>query len=151
MEEYTYGITRKGNHAIRTPSPVQGLTVGPGELTPVLGLASDCSTQSDCQGCLEDSIRVHRPGNWTGGEKRRSYPRVRGNDAASVTLASSSRPLPVTCLSLRGGECILHLYHCVARQLYCCWEEGFAEGGRGSTEDHGEQASHHHRPLYSTM
>ncbi len=83
----------KGNQAIRTPSPVQGLTVDPGELTPVLGLASDCSAQSDCRGCLEDSTRVHCPGNWTGGEKRRSYPRVRGNGAASVTPASSSRPL----------------------------------------------------------
>ncbi len=30
------------------------------------------------------------------GEKRCSYPRVRGNGAASVTLASCSRPLPVT-------------------------------------------------------
>ncbi len=79
----------EGNQAIRTPSPVQGLTGDPGELTPVLGLASDCS----CRGCLEDSTRVHRPGNWTGGEKRRSYPRVRGNGAASVTPASSSRPL----------------------------------------------------------
>ncbi len=69
------------------------LTGDPGELTPVLGLASDCSAQSDCRGCLEDSTRVHRPGNWTGGEKRRSYPRVRGNGAASVTPASSSRPL----------------------------------------------------------
>ncbi len=83
----------KGNQAIRTPSPVQGLTGDPGELTPLLGLASDCSAQSDCRGCLEDSTRVHRPGNWTGGEKRRSYPRVRGNGAASVTPASSSRPL----------------------------------------------------------
>ncbi len=83
----------EGNQAIRTPSPVQGLTGDPGELTPVLGLASDCSAQSDCRGCLEDSPRVHRPGNWTGGEKRCSYPRVRGNGAASVTPASSSRPL----------------------------------------------------------
>ncbi len=32
--------------------------------------------------------------NWE--RKRRSYPRVRGNGAASVTPASSSRPLPVT-------------------------------------------------------
>ncbi len=85
----------KGNQAIRAPSPVQGLTGDPGELTPVLGLASDCSAQSDCRECLEDSTRVHRPGNWTGGEKRR-IPRVRGNGAASMTLASSSRPLPVT-------------------------------------------------------
>ncbi len=64
----------KGNQAIRTPSPVQGLTGDPGELTPVLGLVSNCSAQSDCRGCLEDSTRVHRPGNWTGGEERRSYP-----------------------------------------------------------------------------
>ncbi len=35
----------KRNQAIRTPSPVQGLTGDPGELTPVLGLASDCSAQ----------------------------------------------------------------------------------------------------------
>ncbi len=51
----------KGNQAIRTPSPVQGLTGDPGELTRVLGLASDCSAQSDCRGCLEDSTRVHHP------------------------------------------------------------------------------------------
>ncbi len=56
----------EGNQAIRTPSPVQGLTGDPGDLTPVLGLASDCSRR----GCLEDSTRVHRPGNWTGGEKK---------------------------------------------------------------------------------
>ncbi len=64
----------KGNQAIRTPSPVQGLTGDPGELTPVLGLTSDCSAQSDCRGCLEDSTRVHRPGNWTGGEKGARIP-----------------------------------------------------------------------------
>ncbi len=64
----------KGNQAIRTPSPVQGLTGDPGELTPVLGLASDCSAQSYCRGCLEDSTRVHRPGNWTGGEKGACIP-----------------------------------------------------------------------------
>ncbi len=68
----------KGNQAIWTPSPVQGLTGDPGELTQVLGLASDWSTQFDCRGCLEDSTRVHHPGNWTGGEKRRSYPRWGG-------------------------------------------------------------------------
>ncbi len=32
----------KENQAIRTPSQVQGLTGDPGNLTPVLGLASDC-------------------------------------------------------------------------------------------------------------
>ncbi len=64
----------KGNQAIRTPSPVQGLTGDPGELTPVLGLASDCSAQSDCRGCLEDSTWVHHPGNWTGGEKGARIP-----------------------------------------------------------------------------
>ncbi len=92
----------KGNQAIWTPSPVQGLTRDPGELTPVLGLASDSSAQSDCRGCLEDSTRVHRPGNWTGGGKRRLYPRVKGNGAASVTPASSSRPLPVTQRMVRN-------------------------------------------------
>ncbi len=79
----------KGNQAIQTPSPVQGLTGDPGELTPVLGLASDCSAQSDCRGCLEGSSSGEL--NW--GRKRRSYPRVRGNGAASVTPASSSHPL----------------------------------------------------------
>ncbi len=64
----------KGNQAILTPSPVQGLTWDPGELTPVLGLASDCSAQSDCRGCLEDSTRVHHPGNWTGREKGARIP-----------------------------------------------------------------------------
>ncbi len=64
----------KGNQAIRTPSPVQGLTGDLGELTPVLGLASDCSAQSDCRGCLEDSTRVHHPGNWTGRQKGARIP-----------------------------------------------------------------------------
>ncbi len=64
----------KGNEAIRTPSPVQGLTGDPGELTPVLGLVSDCSAQSDCRGCLEDSTRVNHPGNWIGGEKGARIP-----------------------------------------------------------------------------
>ncbi len=68
----------KGNQAIRTPSPVQGLTGDPGKLTPVLGLASDCSAQSDCRGSLEDSTRVHRPENWTGGEKGACIPRWGG-------------------------------------------------------------------------
>ncbi len=46
--------------------------------------------------CLEDSTRVHCPGELNWRRKRHSYPRVRGNGAASVKLASSSRPLPVT-------------------------------------------------------
>ncbi len=85
----------EGNQAIRTPSRVQGLTGDPGEQAQVLGLASDCSAQSDCRGCWRNSTRVRRLGNWTGGENRRSYPRVRGNGAASVTPASSSCYLPV--------------------------------------------------------
>ncbi len=64
----------KGNQAIRTPSPVQGLTGDPGKLTPVLGLASDCSAQSDCREYFEDSTRVHRLGKWTGGEKGARIP-----------------------------------------------------------------------------
>ncbi len=40
----------EGNQAIWTPSQVQGLTGDPGELAQVLGLASDCSAQSDCGG-----------------------------------------------------------------------------------------------------
>ncbi len=77
----------KGNQAIRTPSPVQGLTGDPGELTPVLGLASDC---------YRGAWRIPPGFTVRGtelGRKRRSYPRVRGNGAASVTPASSSRPL----------------------------------------------------------
>ncbi len=42
------------NQAIRTPSPVQGLTGDPGELAPVLGLVSNCSAQSDLK-CKPDS------------------------------------------------------------------------------------------------
>ncbi len=53
----------KENQAIRTPSQVQGLTGDPGNLTPVLGLASDCSAQSDCLGYWRNSTRVHHPGN----------------------------------------------------------------------------------------
>ncbi len=86
----------KGNQAIRTPSPVQGLTGDPGELTPELGLASDCSAQSDCRGAWRIPPGFTVRGTELGEKKRRSYPRVRGNDAASMTPASSSRPLPVT-------------------------------------------------------
>ncbi len=93
VDEYTYGIT---NQAIQTPSPVQGLAGNPCELTPVLGLASDCSAQCDCRGWWRNSTRVRCPRNWTGVEKKLSYRQMRGNGAASMTPASSSRPLPVT-------------------------------------------------------
>ncbi len=46
----------EGHQTIRTPSPVQGLTGDPGELTPVLGL--DFSAQSDYPGCWRNSTRV---------------------------------------------------------------------------------------------
>ncbi len=39
------------NKSIWTPCPEQGLTGDPGKLTPILGLALDCSAQSDCRGC----------------------------------------------------------------------------------------------------
>ncbi len=68
----------KENTGLQGLTGVQGLTEDPGELTPVLGLATDCSAQSDCRGCLEDSTRVHRPGNWTGGEKGARIPRWGG-------------------------------------------------------------------------
>ncbi len=88
-------ITRCGIRPYGHLAQYRGLTGELGELTPVLGLASDCSTQSDCRGCLE---KLHqgspsRELNWR--RKRHSYPRVKGNGAACVTLASSSRPLPV--------------------------------------------------------
>ncbi len=51
VEEYTHMGSPKGNQAIWTPSPVQGLTRDPGKLTLTLGLESDCSAQSDCRGC----------------------------------------------------------------------------------------------------
>ncbi len=85
-----------GNQAIWTPSPVQGPTGDPGKLTPILGLASDCSAQSDCRGAGGYSTRVRRPGELTGGGKRHSHPRVRENGAASVRPVKSSRQLPVT-------------------------------------------------------
>ncbi len=81
----------KGNQAIRTPSPVQGLTGDPDELTPVLGLASDRPVW------LPEVLGGFHQGSPSGelnwGRKRRSYPRVRGNGAASVTPARSSCPL----------------------------------------------------------
>ncbi len=64
----------EGNQAIWTPSPVQGLTGDPGELTPVLGLVSDCSTQSDCRGCWRNSTRVHHLGNLLEEEKGARIP-----------------------------------------------------------------------------
>ncbi len=97
MEEYTYCMgLPAGNQAIWTPSPVQGLTGDPGKLTPILGLASDCSAQSDCLGCWWILDQGSPSGELTGGGKRRSHPCVKGNGAASVTPASSSRQLPVT-------------------------------------------------------
>ncbi len=86
----------EGNQSIWTPSPVQGLTGDPGELTPVLDLASGCSTQSDCRGCWRNSTRVCHPENFLEEEKRHSHPRVRGNGAASMTSPSSSHHLLFT-------------------------------------------------------
>ncbi len=68
----------KGNQAIRTPSPVQGLTGDPGELTPVLGLASDCSVRSDCRGCLEELHQGSPTGELNWRRNRQSHPRMRG-------------------------------------------------------------------------
>ncbi len=98
----------KGNQAIRTPSPVQGLTGNPGELTPVLGLESDCYAQSDCRGCLEDSTRVHHPGNWTGGGKRgvewALTPRGHGSLCDWYTKATASTIKPSLSADLRGRQ-----------------------------------------------
>ncbi len=56
----------------------------------------DCSAQSECRGCLEELHQGSPSGELCWRRKRRSYPWVRGNGAASMTPASSSRPLPVT-------------------------------------------------------
>ncbi len=61
----------KRNQAIRTPSPVQGLTGDPGELTPVLGLASAGGAWRIPPGF---TVRGTELGEKKGG----SYPRVRG-------------------------------------------------------------------------
>ncbi len=90
----------KGNQAIRTPSPVQGLTGDPGELTPVLGLASDCSAQSDCRGCLEDSTRVHHPRTKLG-RKRRSYP---GEGEWCSKRDTGQFFPPITCYPTHGKK-----------------------------------------------
>ncbi len=95
MEKYTYGIAEV-NQAIWAPSPVQGLTGDPGKLTLILGLASDCSAQSDYWGRWRILNQVSPYGELTGRERGHSHPRVRGNGAASVTLAGSSHHLPVT-------------------------------------------------------
>ncbi len=46
MEEYTYGITRRGIRPYGHLAQYRGLTGDLGELTPVLGLASDLLRQS---------------------------------------------------------------------------------------------------------
>ncbi len=92
----------EGIKAVRTPSRVQGLTGDPGELAQVLGLASDCSAQSDCRGCWRNSTRVRRPGNWTGGENRRSYPRGEG-EWRSKRDTSQFFP-PLTCYPAHGKK-----------------------------------------------
>ncbi len=86
------------NQAILTPRPVQGLAGDPGVLTPVLGLASDCATQSDCRGCWRNSTRVRHPGNWTGGGKMRSHSRVRGNGKRDTGQLFP----PITCYTTHG-------------------------------------------------
>ncbi len=53
----------EGNQAIWTPSPVQGLTGDPGELAPVLGLASDCSDHLIAEGRGGNLGHVSRPGS----------------------------------------------------------------------------------------
>ncbi len=51
---------------------------------------------------LEELHQGPPSGELTGGGKRRSHPRVRGNGAASVTSASSSCQLPVTQYTRRN-------------------------------------------------
>ncbi len=84
----------EGNQAIRTPSPVQGLTRDPGELTPVLAWRQ--TAPPSLPGVLEELHQGSPSGELNWRIKRRSYPQMRGNGAASVTPASSSCPLPVT-------------------------------------------------------
>ncbi len=103
VAEYTMGLPRRGIRAIRTLSPVQGLTGDPGELTPVLGLASDCSAQSDCRGSLEDS-----PGFTIRGteleEKKGTCNLGEGEWGRQAwQLASSSRP-PLNCYPTHGKK-----------------------------------------------
>ncbi len=79
--------------AIQTPSPVQGLTRDPGELTPVLGLrqtAPPSLTAGGAGGFHQGSPSGEL--NWVR-KKGCSYPWVRRNGAGSMTPASSSRPL----------------------------------------------------------
>ncbi len=119
----------EGNKAIRTPSPVQELTGDPGELTPVLGLASDCSTQSDCQGCWRNSTRVRRLGNWTGGEKQALVSPGEGEWRSKRDTGQFFPPL--TCYPTHGkklaqrGDCRISRRCSVSPspQLYRCLPE----------------------------
>ncbi len=80
----------KGNQAIRTPSPVQGLTEDPGEYWAWRQTAPPSLTAGGAWR-IPPGFTVRE--TELGEKKRRSYPRMRGNGAESVTPASSSRPL----------------------------------------------------------
>ncbi len=94
VEEYTYGITRRESKPYGHLAEYRGwpeTRASKHKYWPGVRLLRPVWLP----GVLEDSTRVRRPENWTGGENWRSYPRVRGNGAASVTPASSSCYLPV--------------------------------------------------------
>ncbi len=158
----------KGNQAIRTPSPVQELTRDPGELTPVLGLASDCSAQSDCRGLG----RFHQGSpsgelNWR--RKKAPVSPGEGNGAASVTPASSSRPL--TCYPTHGkklaqrGECRIlrmcsvlpspQLCRCLPKRRRAPTQKTSTGGSRGCQSfQKGKarsQRNHAHMPTTGTL
>ncbi len=90
----------EGNQAIWTPSPVQWLTGDPGELTPVLGLASDCSAQSDCRGSWRNSTRVCCPGNLLEEEKGAST----GEGEWHSKRDTSQVFPPLTCYPTHGKK-----------------------------------------------
>ncbi len=64
----------RGNQAIRTPSPVQGLTGDLVELTQYWAWRQTAPPSLTAGGAWRNSTRVHRPGNWTGGEKGARIP-----------------------------------------------------------------------------
>ncbi len=90
----------EGNQAIWTTSLVQGLTGDPSKLIPLLGLASDCSAQSDCRACWRNSTRVRRPGNWTGRGKRCSHPPGEGEWRSKHDTGQLFPP--ITCYPTHG-------------------------------------------------
>ncbi len=107
VEEYTYGITQRGIRPYGHLAQYRGwpetrranTSTEPG----VKLLRPVC-----LPGVLGGFHQGSPSGNWTGGEKRRSYPRVRGNGAATMAQRDTGQFFPPITYPTHGKKLAQH-------------------------------------------